>query len=174
MFGELYFLLEYRDEDVRLQYSDAPFSLPKNLRIIGTMNTADRSIALVDLALRRRFSFIEFHPDDEPIKSLLRKWLKKHSKADMDWVADLLDEANKLLQHDRNIAIGPSHFFEDDLSEEVVADIWNHSVLPYVEEALIGDPDRIRQFDLDRLRRKSEGDPEPERSEDDSDEDPTR
>ena len=62
VFGELYFLLEYRDHQVRLQYSNEPFSLPKNLYIIGTMNTADRSIALVDLALRRRFSFVEVPP----------------------------------------------------------------------------------------------------------------
>ena len=52
VFGELYFLLEYRDQTINLQYSDEPFSLSKNLYIIGTMNTADRSIALVDLALR--------------------------------------------------------------------------------------------------------------------------
>ena len=66
VFGELYFLLEYRDIEMRLQYSDKPFSMPKNLWIIGTMNTADRSIALVDLALRRRFYFVEFHPDRPP------------------------------------------------------------------------------------------------------------
>ncbi len=169
VFGELYFLLEYRDEEVRLQHSNTPFSLPENLYIIGTMNTADRSIALVDLALRRRFSFVEFHPDDEPIKGLLRGWLEKHGKTEMAWVADLLDEANKLLQDDRNVAIGPSHFFEEDLSEEVVADIWKHSVLPYVEEALIGNPDRVAEFDLNRIRRKAEGSPEPEMSEDDLD-----
>ena len=68
VFGELYFLLEYRDSAMNLQYSDKPFSLPANLYIIGTMNTADRSIALVDLALRRRFYFVEFHPDDEPVR----------------------------------------------------------------------------------------------------------
>ena len=164
VFGELYFLLEYRDEDVRMQYSNTPIRLPKNLYIVGTMNTADRSIALVDLALRRRFSFVEFHPDDEPIKGLLRDWLKKHEKTEMAWVADLLDEANKLLADDRNVAIGPSHFFEEDLSEEVVAEIWNHSVLPYVEEALIGNPDRIREFDLDRLRRNAAAVPAPEMS----------
>lgn len=156
VFGELYFLLEYRDEEVRLQYSNRPFSLPENLYIIGTMNTADRSIALVDLALRRRFSFVEFHPDDEPIKGLLRRWLNEHGKTEREWVADLLDKANKLMKDDRNVAIGPSHFFEKDLSKEAVADIWNHSVLPYVEEALIGNPDRVKEFYLDRLLHKSE------------------
>ncbi len=155
VFGELYFLLEYRDEEVRLQYSNTPFSLPKNLYIIGTMNTADRSIALVDLALRRRFSFVEFHPDDEPIKGLLSCWLEKHDKTEMAWVADLLGEANKLLKDDRNVAIGPSHFFEEDLDKEVVEDIWRHSVRPYVEEALIGHPDRVKE--LDRLLRKALG-----------------
>ena len=74
MLGELYFLLEYRDRKIRLQYQgdeNEDFSLPPNLYFIGTMNTADRSIALVDLALRRRFYFVEFHPDDEPVKSVL-------------------------------------------------------------------------------------------------------
>ena len=65
VFGELYFLLEYRDSKMNLQYANEPFSLPGNLYIVGTMNTADRSIALVDLALRRRFYFVEFHPDNE-------------------------------------------------------------------------------------------------------------
>ena len=55
VFGELYFLLEYRDEGVPLLYSDNPGIVPRNLLIIGTMNTADRAIALLDAALRRRF-----------------------------------------------------------------------------------------------------------------------
>ena len=72
VFGELYFLLEYREETVRLQYRpDKPFSLPDNLFIIGTMNTADRSIALVDAAIRRRFPFYEMHPEREPVKGVL-------------------------------------------------------------------------------------------------------
>ena len=88
IFGELYFLLEYRDQTINLQYSDKPFSLPKNLYIIGTMNTADRSIALVDLALRRRFYFVEFHPDKWPIEGLLHRWLEDNSLSNMMWVAD--------------------------------------------------------------------------------------
>ena len=85
VFGELYFLLEYRDAELRLLYSDKPFTLPDNLYIIGTMNTADRSIALVDLALRRRFHFVEFHPDKPPVQGALGRWLQRHSP-EMAWV----------------------------------------------------------------------------------------
>ena len=76
VFGDLYYLLEYRNEQISLQYSEQPFSLPKNLWIIGTMNTADRSIALVDSALRRRFHFVPFYPDRPPVQGLLRPWLQ--------------------------------------------------------------------------------------------------
>ncbi len=154
VFGELYFLLEYRDEGIQLQYSDEPFSLPDNLYIIGTMNTADRSIALVDLALRRRFYFVEFHPDNEPIKGVLRRWLQKNGLDDMEWVADVVDGANKLLGDDRHAAIGPSYFMKDNLDEVAVERIWKHSVLPYIEERLIGQDDRLGQFNLGALRRE--------------------
>lgn len=63
VFGELYFLLEYREEPITVQYSPHdPFHLPGNLFLIGTMNTADRSIALVDAAMRRRFAFRRLSP----------------------------------------------------------------------------------------------------------------
>ncbi len=70
IFGELYFLLEYRDRAIDLLYSsdDEQFSLPTNIFIIGTMNTADRSIALVDAAMRRRFAFLPLHPSEEPTR----------------------------------------------------------------------------------------------------------
>ena len=140
MFGELYFLLEYRDSEMDLQYSEEPFSLPDNLYIIGTMNTADRSIALVDLALRRRFYFVEFHPDHEPVKSVLRNWLKANAPGDMQWVATVVDAANEKLRNDRHAAIGPSYFMRPDLDETKVKRIWRHSVLPYIEERLFGEP----------------------------------
>ena len=153
VFGELYFLLEYRDEDIRLQYSDEPFHLPPNLYIIGTMNTADRSIALVDLALRRRFYFVEFHPDKDPIKGLLHRYLEKNSAA-VDWIADVVDEANKRLSDEPQAAVGPSHFMKENLNEDSVRRIWKYGVLPYIEERLFGqDEQRLAEFDLDTLRR---------------------
>ena len=156
VFGELYFLLEYRNEDMRLQYSDTSFALPDNLYIIGTMNTADRSIALVDLALRRRFHFVEFHPDKAPIKGLLRRWLEKTHRG-MRWVADIVDRANEKLD-DRHAAIGPSYFMKDDLDEGNVDLIWEHNVLPYIEERLFGEGDRLTEFSLDKLRREVKDD----------------
>ena len=151
VFGELYFLLEYRDSEMDLQYSDEPFSLPDNLYIIGTMNTADRSIARVDLALRRRFYFVEFHPDDEPVKNVLRNWLSAKAPG-IDWVADVVDAANEKLRDDRHAAIGPSYFMKSGLDETAVKRIWKHSVLPYIEERLFGNEDRIAEFNLDVLR----------------------
>ena len=161
VFGELYFLLEYRDVEMRLQYSDESFSLPENLWIIGTMNTADRSIALVDLALRRRFHFVEFHPDTPPVQGLLRSWLEENASG-MEWVADVVDRANEKLS-DRHAAIGPTYFMrKDGLDEETVGLIWEHNVLPYIEEQLYGERDRFGEFKLDRLRRGAEGDTEPD------------
>ena len=151
VFGELYFLLEYRDSKINLQYSDTPFSLPDNLYIIGTMNTADSSIARVDLALRRRFFFVEFHPDEEPVKGLLRRWLDMKAPG-MTWVADVVDRTNEEL-NDRHAAIGPSYFLKKNLDEKAVERIWKHSVLPYIEEHLFGNDNRIKEFDLDKLRR---------------------
>ena len=154
VFGELYFLLEYRNERISLLYGREPgetFSLPENLYIIGTMNTADRSIALVDLALRRRFYFIEFHPDKKPIKSVLRKWLSKRSAPDLEWVAEMVEIANELLKDDRHAAIGPSYFMKEDLEETMVERIWEHSVRPYIEERLFGEVEKINEFEYTRL-----------------------
>lgn len=150
VFGELYFLLEYRREEVKLLYSDQPFSLPSNLYVIGTMNTADRSIALVDLALRRRFHFVPFFPGEPPVQGLLRRWLRRH-RPEMEWVADVVDGANRLLDN-RHGAIGPSYFLDPRLDEEKVALVWEHSVLPYVAEQLFGEEGRVEAFALERLR----------------------
>src|SRR5690606_34694947 len=86
--GELLFLFEYRGEQVRTLYRpDDAFELPANLWFIGTMNTADRSIALVDAALRRRFHFVPFFPGHGPMAGLLERWLERHGEP--DWVGEL-------------------------------------------------------------------------------------
>jgi MoxR-like ATPase len=154
IFGELYFLLEYRKEQVSLLYSEEAFSLPSNLWVLGTMNTADRSIALVDLALRRRFHFVPFFPDEPPVRGLLRSWLTRH-RPEMVWVADVVDQANGLLEN-RHGAVGPSYFLDRKLDEEKLALIWEHSVLPYIAEQLFGEDGRIEAFRLERLRAQIE------------------
>ena len=69
----------------------------------------------------------------------------------MTWVADVVDRANRELG-DRQAAIGPSYFMKPDLDDETVRLIWKHNVLPYLEERLAGEHDRLRDFDLGRLR----------------------
>ena len=155
--GELYFLLEYRDEKVGLQYSNEQFSLPKNLWFIGTMNTTDRSIALVDAALRRRFYFFGFFPDERPVKGLLGRWLEENNP-EAKWVADLVDLANRKLG-DRHLGIGPSHFMKKDprLDENRVRFIWEQAIIPYIEEQCFGDEEKLKEFAYDRLKRELDG-----------------
>ncbi len=150
--GELYFLLEYRDEEITLQYSSESFRLPKNLWFIGTMNTTDRSIALVDAALRRRFYFFNFFPDQPPVQGLLRRWLRRENP-DAEWVADLVDLANGQL-NDRQLGIGPSYFMREDLYEYWARFIWEQSVLPYIAEHFFGEEDRLKEFAYDELQSK--------------------
>ena len=159
VFGELYFLLEYRDEAVRLQYGGESegFSLPSNLWFICTMNTADRSIALMDAALRRRFYFAPFFPDEPPVKGLLRHWLEKHGQDTL--AADLIDSANTKLE--RDTGIGPSYFMRDGqtLDETRVRRIWDRAVIPYVEEQCFGEAEKLKGFEFDVLKRERDGRP---------------
>lgn len=150
IFGELFFLLEYRNRSVNLMYSpEVEFRLPPNLFFVGTMNTADRSIAMLDQALRRRFHFAGLFPDAPPVSGMLRGYLGEH-KPDMLWVASLLDEVNRRIG-DRNVAVGPSHFMREDLDEVVLGRVWRASVLPTIEEHFYGHPERLAEFALDKL-----------------------
>ncbi|WP_297742232.1 McrB family protein [uncultured Tessaracoccus sp.] len=139
IFGELYFLLEYRDQAIELLYGDdeTGFTLPKNVFIIGTMNTADRSIALVDAAMRRRFSFVSLHPSEPPTSGVLRRWLaaKRHDQS----IADLLDELNNRIK-DPEFKIGPSYFMRDAVHRQGGLErTWRSSILPLLEEHHFGD-----------------------------------
>ena len=151
--GELLFLLEYRNESVPTLYRpDDEFELPENLWFIGTMNTADRSIALVDTALRRRFHFVHFSPNEEPIEGLLQRWLEKHGE--LTWVGELVAHVNYELEEElggSHLLLGPSHFMKRDLDKEAVRRIWEYDIKPSIEDQFFGDRDLINKFQFDRV-----------------------
>lgn len=139
VFGELYFLLEYRDHSVQLQYTpDVPFQLPANLFIIGTMNTADRSIAMVDAAIRRRFPFVELHPSERPTSHILRNYVAANPN-DRNLVA-LHDALNRAFDEgDRDLQIGPSYFMKPEASTPGGLErIWKYDILPVLDEHFYG------------------------------------
>ncbi|MFI7251301.1 AAA family ATPase [Micromonospora chalcea] len=152
IFGELYFLLEYRDQRIRLQYSAEDFTLPANLYLIGTMNTADRSIALVDAAMRRRFAFVELHPAKAPVSGLLRRWLEREGFTSD--APELLDALNGRLA-DADYAIGPSYLMRESVHAKPAGldRVWRHDILPLlVEHHYADDIDVEQQYGLDVLR----------------------
>jgi 5-methylcytosine-specific restriction enzyme B len=153
VFGELLFLLEYRDRTATTMYGGEDFGLPANLFIIATMNTADRSIALVDAALRRRFHFMPFYPDRAPFDRTLRAWLSEHGEP--RWIAELLDHVNAELR-DRfggHLQIGPSHFMKRGISAKLER-VWRYTIEPLLEEQLFGDPQAVAGLRFEAVRRR--------------------
>ncbi len=156
--GELLFLLEYRDERVQTLYRPAePFELPDNLWFIGTMNTADRSIALVDAALRRRFHFVPFFPDSGPMAGLLTRWLKREGQP--DWIGRLVDAVNDELTRElggSHLLLGPSHFMREfgaSLAEQrqQLRRIWKYNIEPFIEDQFFGNPEQIDSFRFNQV-----------------------
>ena len=159
--GELLFLLEYRNEAVQTLYQpEVPFSLPENLWFIGTMNTADRSIALVDAALRRRFHFVPFFPDREPMAGLLGRWLDREDEP--AWVGHLVDAVNDELKTElegSHLLLGPSHFMKEygdspDEQHEQLRRIWEYNIEPFIEDQFFGAPDRIEYFRFNAVMKR--------------------
>ena len=153
VFGELYFLLEYRDESISLQYSpDKEFTLPQNLFFIGTMNTADRSIARIDTAMRRRFAFVELDPRIPPVAGLLSRWLDEHHLPQE--AALLLDELNRRIA-DSDAAIGPSYLMDKRIyqREDGLGRVWQYSIMPLLEDLFYGQRDLEELYGLPSLRK---------------------
>jgi 5-methylcytosine-specific restriction protein B len=148
--GEMVFMLEYRGQPVTLPYSGDQFSLPPNLFIIGTMNTADRSIALIDSAIRRRFAFFRLAPDCPPIEGVLADWLDANAPT-MGRVDELVNNANNIIQSPDH-AIGPAFFMRPGLDDAMLARVWKWQVLPFLEEFLHDAPDIRKKLELDQLR----------------------
>jgi 5-methylcytosine-specific restriction enzyme B len=153
VFGELYFLLEYRDESISLQYSpDKEFTLPQNLFLIGTMNTADRSIARIDTAMRRRFVFVELDPRIPPVLGLLDRWLDTHSLPAE--AALLLSELNRRIA-DADAAIGPSYLMDERIYRRAdgLDRVWQYSIMPLLEDLFFGQDDLEQHYGLASLRK---------------------
>jgi 5-methylcytosine-specific restriction protein B len=151
VFGELYFLLEYRDEEISLMYSKKEkFSLPSNLIFIGTMNTADRSIALVDSAIRRRFKFIHLDPTSEPCSQILTKWLQENKLPSV--AGELLENLNNALSK-YEFSVGPAYFMKDkNQSRDNLQLTWKYSIEPLLEEYFYGEwADKHTEFSFDKI-----------------------
>jgi 5-methylcytosine-specific restriction protein B len=146
VFGELMYLLEYRDDRVKLAVSGDEFAIPANVRLLGTMNTADRSIALVDHALRRRFAFVGLFPRYE----VLTSW---HAKEGTGFDPTGLIAVLKRLNHaidDPNYAVGISFFLVSQPQRDLPS-IWQMEIEPYLEEYFFDQRDTVEQFRWDKI-----------------------
>ncbi|WP_420627763.1 McrB family protein [Candidatus Leptofilum sp.] len=138
VFGELMVLLEYRDASIPLA-SGGSFQIPTNVRIIGTMNTADRSIALVDHALRRRFAFIHLPPNYDVLRHF-----HASTSYDPEPLIKLLQRLNRQIA-DPHYSVGITFFLEPSLRDQL-PDIWQLEIEPYLEEYFFDQPDQIEAF----------------------------
>ena len=129
-----------------LQVLRSLFSIPENIYVIGTMNTADRSIALMDYALRRRFTFIRLAPEyDALITHLTKHDLPAQS------LVNVLRAVNELIG-DRNYEIGISFFLQDGENlRSTLPVIWEGEIEPYLEEYFYDDPAKADAFRWKKL-----------------------
>ena len=147
VFGELYFLLEYRETDIELLYTAGDrFNLPDNLFIVGTMNTADRSIALLDAAMRRRFVFLSMDTSSEPaLEGVLARWCADNERHPA--LAALRDRVNaemRLRGLEGSLAFGPSYFMRRGLDQtEGLLRLWRRELRPMLVEHHYGEHDKV-------------------------------
>jgi 5-methylcytosine-specific restriction protein B len=135
VFGELMYLLEYREAQVALA-AGGMFSIPRNVLLIGTMNTADRSVALVDNALRRRFAFLPLQPNYELLRRI-------HADLNIEPLIHTLQQINAQL--DPTQQLGVSFFLTEALPQELEL-IWRTEIEPYLEEQFFDRPTALAPF----------------------------
>ena len=163
IFGELITLIEPSkrlgtDDEIILElpYSKEKFGVPSNLYIIGTMNTADRSIALMDTALRRRFEFVEMMPQPELLKDI--KIIKNGDGADIK-LNEMLKTINDRIEYlyDRDHTIGHAYFksLKDGADIEELASIFKNKILPLLQEYFYDDWEKIRLVLGDNQKEKT-------------------
>ena len=150
IFGELLMLIEndYRGETVKLAYSDEPFDVPSNLYIIGMMNTADRSLAMIDYALRRRFSFFDMRPGFDSGGFI--KYQKDQNSPLFDQVIEAIKSLNLIIAEDDSLGdgfcIGHSYFCnQEHITEEWLKNTIEFDVLPMLREYWFDNNDLYEQ-----------------------------
>lgn len=140
IFGELLMIIEkgYRGKEITLAYSDQGFHVPENLYIIGMMNTADRSLALIDYALRRRFSFFDMKPGYN--SDGFKKHIKASGNKQLEKVVNLIIELNSEICKDDSLGsgfeIGHSYFCgkPDNMTDSAIKGIVKYDILPTIRE----------------------------------------
>jgi hypothetical protein len=151
VFGELMYLLEYREQKVALA-GGGVFQIPANVYLIGAMNTADRSIALVDYALRRRFAFIPLFPNYHVLRHYHEQ---QQTNFPLDRLIKLLQRLNNQIG-DPHYALGVTYFLTPRLNEEI-GNIWQMEIEPYLEEYFYDQPDRVAEFRWSRVKEEVRG-----------------
>ena len=158
IFGELLMLIESdkRDKDyaVRIQGAESPFFVPENVYIIGMMNTADRSIALIDYALRRRFAFYPLEPAFE--SESFRDYMEDKNSQRFAKVIELISKLNDTIATDpllgSGFKIGHSYFCtEDPVDEKLLRDIILYEIKPLLAEYWVDDNDKVQQWTIKLL-----------------------
>ncbi len=152
IFGELLMLIErdYRGHKVTLAYNGLPFSVPTNLYIIGMMNTADRSLAMIDYALRRRFSFFEMEPgfDSEGFVAYQKSLGSETFDELVARVKDLNVEIARDKSLGRGFCIGHSYFCgRKAASDEWLREVVDYDILPMLSEYWFDDEAKVRRWE---------------------------
>jgi 5-methylcytosine-specific restriction endonuclease McrBC GTP-binding regulatory subunit McrB len=148
VFGELMFLLEYRDQAMKLMLDDREFRLPENLIIIGTMNTADRSIRTLDVAMRRRFRFFELPSRSDIVE---RHYAKPNNSNQLG--AELITGFEKLNAKlaedvDRHHTIGHSYVLHRVMTAATLREVWEQEIFPLIEDYFFDRPDKAAEYDI--------------------------
>ena len=152
IFGELLMLIEkdYRGTKATLAYNGLSFSVPKNLSIIGMMNTADRSLAMIDYALRRRFSFFEVEPgfDSEGFIHYQNSLNNETLNELVNKVKDLNREISLDKSLGKGFCIGHSYFCGRDVcTEEWLHSIVDYDILPMLSEYWFDDANKLQRWE---------------------------
>ena len=149
VFGELMYLLEYRGQHLNLMYQEE-FSLPANLFIIGTMNTADKSIKGIDLALRRRFDFFEVPPSVEVLRGHYSSRQNILGESLFRGFEDLNNEVAADMG-DRHHGIGHSFFMQESFDRSDLNDVWELQLAPLLEDYFFDRPQLVEKYSQDKF-----------------------